>query len=94
MIHFNVVWTSQFKKDYKLAMKRHLDVDRLDQIIRLLSKGEKLPDRYRDHPLSGRWQGYRECHILPDWLLIYRQESHLLILTLVRTGTHSDLFDL
>lgn len=94
MSHFDVVWTSQFKKDYKLALKRHLDIDHLDQIIRMLSRGEKLPEKNRDHALTGRWQGYRECHILPDWLLIYRQERKLLILTLVRTGTHSDLFDL
>ncbi len=94
MNHVDVVWTSQFKKDYKLALKRHMDIDHLDQVIRMLFRGEKLHPKNRDHALTRRWQGYRECHILPDWLLIYRQESKLLILTLVRTGTHSDLFDL
>ena len=88
----DIVWTSQFKKDYKLAMKRHLNIDLLDDIIRALSNGETLPEKNRDHALTGDWSGHRECHILPDWLLIYRIEENVLILTLSRTGTHSDLF--
>ncbi len=88
----DIVWTTQFKKDYKLAMKRHLNIDLLDDIIRMLSRGEMLPEKNKDHALSGNWEGHRECHILPDWLLIYRVEEELLILTLSRTGTHSDLF--
>ena len=86
-----VIWTSQFKKDYKLALKRKLHVELLDDIIRTLSKGESLPYKNKDHALTGEWTGFRECHIQPDWLLIYRIEEDLLILTLVRTGTHSDL---
>lgn len=88
----DIVWTTQFKKDYKLAMKRHLDIELLDNIIRALSKGEQLPEKNKDHSLSGDWAGHRECHILPNWLLIYRIEDDVLVLTLARTGTHSDLF--
>lgn len=88
----DIIWTTQFKKDYKLAMKRHLSIDLMDDVIRRLARGEILSEKYKDHALSGNWAGHRECHILPDWLLIYRIEEDLLILTLTRTGTHSDLF--
>ena len=87
-----IVWTTQFKKDYKLALKRHLNIDLLDDIIRALSRGETLPEKNKDHALSGDWIGHRECHIQPDWLLVYRIEDDVLVLTLARTGTHSDLF--
>lgn len=87
-----IVWTTQFKKDDKLAMKRHMDMDLLDHIIRALSRGETLPERNKDHSLTGYWVGHRECHIQPDWLLVYRMEEDVLVLTLARTGTHSDLF--
>lgn len=75
-----------------MAIKRHLDIDLLDDIIRKLAACEQLPEKNRDHPLNGNWDGFRECHILPNWLLIYRIENDLLVLTLARTGTHSDLF--
>ena len=88
----DIVWTAQFKKDYKLAVKRKLDISLLDDVIRMLSRGESLPEKNKDHSLSGNWVGHRECHILPDWLLIYRIEDNVLVLTLSRTGTHSDLF--
>lgn len=88
----DIVWTTQFKKDYKMALKRHLDIDLLDDIIRALSRGETLPEKNKDHSLSGNWVGHRECHILPDWLLVYRIDDNVLVLTLARTGTHSDLF--
>lgn len=88
----DIAWTSQFKKDYKLAMKRHMNMDLLDDAIRTLAAGEELPVKNRDHALSGDWAGHRECHIQPDWLLVYRIEDDVLILTLSRTGTHSDLF--
>ena len=88
----DIVWTTQFKKDYKLALKRHLDIELLDNIIRSLSRGETLSEKNRDHALTGDWAGHRECHILPDWLLVYRIEDDVLVLTLARTGTHSDLF--
>ena len=90
---YTVKPTSQFKKDYKLAMKRGLDISLLEHIIAKLALGESLPEKNRDHALSGNWNGYRECHILPDWLLIYKLEDNVLILTLARTGTHSNLFN-
>lgn len=88
----DIVWTSRFKKDYKLALRRGREIGLLDEIIRTLARGEALPERNRDHALTGEWTGHRECHILPDWLLIYRIEGDLLVLTLARTGSHSDLF--
>lgn len=88
----DIVWTTKFKKDYKLAIKRNLNINLLDDIIRALSRGETLPEKNRDHELDGDWAGHRECHIQPDWLLIYRIEDDVLVLTLSRTGTHSDLF--
>ena len=88
----DIVWTSQFKKNYKLAMKRVQSINLLDNIIRLLAKGEALPETNRDHALSGNWAGHRKCHIQSDWLLVYRIENDILVLTLARTGTHSDLF--
>ena len=91
MSKYDVSWTGQFKKDYKLARKRNLNIELLDEIIRKLARGEELPKENRDHALSGNWLGYRECHIQSDWLLIYRVEEGVLILTLTRTGTHSDL---
>lgn len=90
---YTVKPTSQFKKDYKLAMKRGLDISLLEDIIAKLALGESLPEKNRDHALSGNWNGYRECHILPDWLLIYKLEDNVLILTLARTGTYSNLFN-
>ena len=90
---YTVKLTTQFKKDYKLAMKRGLKIGLLDEVITALAKGESLPEKHRDHALSGNWSGFRECHVLPDWLLIYRIENDILVLTLTSTGTHSDLFD-
>ena len=87
-----IVWTARFKKDYKLAMKRNLNINLLDDIIRALSRGETLPEKNKDHELTGSWAGHRDCHIQPDWLLVYRIEDDVLVLTLARTGTHSDLF--
>ena len=89
--HLDIVWTNQFKKDYNLAVKRGLKIDLLKDIIAALAMGEKLPEKNRDHALTGNWVGHRECHILPDWLLIYRIEDDVLVLTLARTGSHSDL---
>ena len=82
--------TSQFRKDYKRAIKRGKDIAKLDDIIRKLATGEPLDIRHRDHALVGNWASFRECHIEPDWLLIYRIECDVLVLTLVRTGTHGD----
>lgn len=93
MTNLEVRWTTQFKKDYKNAIKRNLKIELLDEVIRQLQRGETLDQKYKDHPLSGNWQSFRECHILPNWLLIYKIEDNKLILTLSRTGTHSDLFN-
>ena len=90
---YTVKYTSCFKRDYKRAIKRNLNIELLEQVVTLLAMGEPLPEKHRDHPLSGDWVGYRECHILPDWLLIYRIEDDVLVLTLARTGSHSDLFN-
>ena len=89
----DIVWTTKFKKHYKRAIKRGLKMELLEQVVELLSMGKPLPDKNRDHDLSGDWVGHRECHIQPDWLLIYRIKDDVLVLTLARTGTHSDLFD-
>ena len=88
----DIIWTSKFKKDYKTIIKRNLDINRLDEVIRILARGDELPQQYNDHSLSGNWKGFRECHIAPDWLLIYSIEDNNLVLVLSRTGTHSDLF--
>lgn len=88
----SVVPTTAFKKDYKLAIKRGQNIKLLEDIVETLAMGDTLPEKNKDHPLSGNWAKHRECHILPDWLLIYRIEDDVLVLTLARTGTHSDLF--
>ena len=90
---YTVKPTTQFRKDYKRMMKRGLNMALLEQVVELLAMGEALPGKHKDHALSGDWIGHRECHIQPDWLLIYRMENDLLVLTLTRTGTHSDLLD-
>lgn len=90
---YDIVWSTQFKKDYKRSMKRNLDISLLDKIIRKLANSEALAVSNKDHALTGNWSGFRECHIQPDWLLIYKIEDDVLVLTLTRTGTHSDLLD-
>lgn len=84
--------TTQFKKDYKLALKRGLNIGLLEEVIALLSNGIPLPEKNKDHALSENWVGHRECHVQPDWLLVYRIDDNVLVLTLSRTGSHSDLF--
>ena len=91
-MNLKIIWTNQFKKDYKKAIRRRKNIKLLDDIIRSLSRGETLPPKNKDHALSGDWIGHRECHIQPDWLLVYRIEDNVLVLTLSRTGTHSDIF--
>lgn len=84
--------SGRFKKDLKIIAKRGYNVDLLTKVIKLLAAGSPLHEKYKDHPLTGNWAHYRECHITPDWLLIYKIEDDILVLTLSRTGTHSDLF--
>ena len=86
----NLVYTGRFKKDFKRILKRNKDEKKLLVIIDKLLKGEPLPAKCRDHPLSGRWDGRRDCHIESDWILIYYVRKDDLILE--RTGSHSDLF--
>ena len=90
---YTVKSTTQFKKDFKLAMKRGLKIELLEKVIATLAMGETLCEKYKDHALTGNWVGHWECHVLPNWLLIYRIEDEVLVLTLIRTGTHSDLFE-
>jgi len=85
-----VILTAQFEKDVKRAKKRSYDMSKLGEVIRLLGQGDMEDRQYRDHPLKGKYEGLRECHLSPDWLLIYH--SSLEQVLLVRTGTHADLF--
>lgn len=90
---YELVLTGKFKKGLKLARKRGLNLKLLDDIVEKLMNGIPLEEKHRDHELKGKYKGFRECHIQPDWLLIYLLENDVLTLTLVDTGTHSDLFD-
>lgn len=89
---YQIEMTTRFKKDYKVAIKRGYDPSLLREVIETLANGEELPAKNRDHSLGGSFAGYRECHIQPDWLLIYKIQEEILVLLLARTGTHSDLF--
>ena len=84
--------TTQFRKDYKTAEKSGKNMELLEDVITKLALGIPLLERNRDHALSGTWSSYRECHISPDWLLIYKQQNDILVLTLARIGTHRKLF--
>ena len=90
---FKIVSSNQFRKDLKLAQKRGLPIDKLRDVVNTLAAGKKLDDKHRDHNLTGNYSGFRECHIEPDWLLVYRIRDNELELFLFRTGTHSDLFN-
>ena len=90
---FEVVLSNRFRKDLKLAAKRGLRLDELNAIVNQLAAGQTLPERNRDHALTGDYIDFRECHIRPDWLLVYRVDGDALELFLFRTGTHTDLFD-
>ncbi|MDO5382790.1 MAG: type II toxin-antitoxin system YafQ family toxin [Eubacteriales bacterium] len=93
-MQYELILAGKFKKSLKLAKKRGLDLKLLDKVITMLQKDIPLEEKYRDHELNGKYQGFRECHIQPDWLLIYLKENDVLTLTLVDTGTHADLFNL
>ena len=90
---YKIKFTSSYKKSYKLIQRRGLDIKLLDNVIDLLREGKKLPAKYKDHSLNGKFKNFRECHIQADWLLIYLIEEDIITLTLVDTGIHSDLFD-
>lgn len=88
----DIRYSNKFKKDFKTIMKRGYNPQLLQDILDILCSEQPLPPKYKDHNLSGNYAGHRECHITPDWLLIYKVEQDILTLTLTRTGTHSDLF--
>ena len=89
---YEVRFTNQFKKDLKLSQKQGKDVDKLFAVVKKLANGEPLDDKYRDHTLTGDYKGCRECHIEPDWLLVYEIFDDMLVLLLNRVGSHSELF--
>lgn len=84
--------TSKFKKDFKRIIRRGYNVGLLQSVVDRLANAEPLEPKHEDHALTGDWAGYRECHIEPDWLLVYKISKNILVLTLTRTGSHSDLF--
>jgi mRNA interferase YafQ len=90
---YEPVATSKFRKNRRLAVKRGLDISRLEEAILILAKGEMLPPKYRDHQLQGKLSAFRECHLKDDWLLVYRIIEDKLILSLHGTGTHADIFE-
>lgn len=87
-----IKYHTMFKKDFKRLKKRGYDISRLEKIVGLLANEVPLPEQFKDHNLSGNYNGFRECHIAPDWLLIYQVNNNELVLVLSRTGSHSDLF--
>lgn len=87
-----IKYQTTFKRDYKRIKKRGYDVTKLAEVVDMLASGQELPAKYKDHPLIGDYEGCRECHIAPDWLLVYEMMEDELLLYLTRTGTHSDLF--
>lgn len=91
---YKLILTGKFKKSLKLAKRRGLDISLMEDVVNVLQRGDTLDKKYRDHELKGKYNGFRECHIQPDWLLIYLIEDDILTLTLVDTGTHADLFNM
>lgn len=89
---YKIKFTSSFKKNLKLSKKQVKDIEKLFYVIEMIADGKVLDEKYRDHPLGGSFKGTRECHIEPDFLLIYEKFDDLLILSLIRVGSHSDLF--
>ncbi len=89
---YSLEFTRQYLRDLKLSRKRNLDESKLNEVIKILLSGEALPNHYKDHTLTGDLRGLRECHISPDWLLIYSKNKVIKLITLIRTGTHSDLY--
>ena len=87
-----IKYHTMFKKDFKRIKKRGYDISRLEKIVELLANEVPLPEQFKDHNLSVNYNGFRECHIAPDWLLIYQVNNNELVLVLSRTGSHSDLF--
>ncbi len=89
---YSIHYSSRFKKSYKLCKRRGLNISNFEEVVRLLAETGSLPEKYRPHILSGKFAGIWECHIEPDWLLLWEQNDRELILLLLDTGTHSDIF--
>jgi mRNA interferase YafQ len=89
---YSLEFTKQYLRDLKLSRRRNLDEEKLNQLIKILISGDKIPTQYENHVLTGNYLGLNECHISPDWLLIYSKNKTIKLITLVRTGTHADLF--
>ena len=92
MKKLKVEHSTRYKKDLKRVVRRGYNLDLLDEVVEMLEEGKALSPKYQDHALKGKWKTFRECHITPDWLLIYKIKHDVLILVLQSTGTHSDLF--
>ncbi|MBR0167767.1 MAG: type II toxin-antitoxin system YafQ family toxin [Synergistaceae bacterium] len=89
---YSVRTSKRYRRELKTVLSRGKDESKLEEVIDILASGESLSPRYADHPLSGKWKGYRECHIEPNWLLVYSIHDDVLVLALMSTGTHSDIF--
>ena len=89
---YKIEYSNRMKRDVKAMKKRGKDMEKLINVLNLLATGQPLPATYRDHALTGNWKGTRECHIEPDWLLVYVLHKDVLVITATATGTHSDLF--
>jgi mRNA interferase YafQ len=89
---YEVIRTIRFKKDVALVKRRGYDIALLENVISTLAEGKQLDRVHKDHSLQGKWTGYRECHITPDWFLVYTIDKSVLVLTFTRTGSHSDIF--
>lgn len=91
---YKVKFTTAYKKSYKRMKKRNLDISLIDEVVDELHQGRQLAEKYADHALRGKFVGFRECHIKPNWLLVYLIEDDILTLTLVDTGSHADIFNM
>ena len=91
MSKFQIRRTSRFNKDLKRLIKQGKDIDKLTSVVNKLSSGETLEAQYKDHQLGNNWAGFRDCHVEPDWILIYKKQDDTLILTLTRSGSHAEL---
>lgn len=89
---YEIKTSNQYNRDVKRAVRRGLDIEKLLEVVRYLRQGETLPEKHRNHLLHGDYKGYWECHITPDWLLLYEKDTEIRIISLYRTGTHADIF--
>lgn len=90
---YTIKTSNQYNRDVKRAIRRGLNIEKLIEVISLLRQGETMPEKYHNHMLHGDYKGYWECHITPDWLLLYEKDTEIRIISLYRTGTHADIFE-